>query len=390
MKLSFAGNLKTVALTDVFQLIFSSKKTGDLLLTKGKSHRHIYFKSGMLIFATSSDEQDLFGNTLLKRGRITKQELDEVLKSQKEGKKIGAVLVERNLFTREEIIDCLKIQIEDIVYGLFGWKDGEFQFEEGKVPPPETIQVELNPMNIIMEGMRRIDEWGELKKILPADDAALEMAPEPPAPTDSMKLTRNEFTVLALIGSGKRLSKVIEESYLDQFLTCKAIGNLLQTGLLKIGKTVKETKSTEKEQQELIELLAQVYVNNLTFIFDNLKEKLGVKGHKVIYETFEYNKMFYPILNQTFAGRDGEINFDLFLRFYNMLPEEARLWRLVSTFNCLLNDYLIAVQKNLGEKIYRRVLSEIKINIQSLINKNRQLAIKYGLEEEFSRAFRDR
>ena len=117
---------------------------------------------------------------------------------------------------------------------------------------------------------------------------------------------------------------------------------------------------------------------------------MGVKGHKVIYETFEYNKMFYPILNQTFAGKDGEINFDLFLRFYNMLPEEARLWRLVSTFNCLLNDYLIAVQKNLGEKIYRRVLSEIKINIQSLINKNRQLAIKYGLEEEFSRAFRDR
>ena len=388
--MSFAGNLKTVALTDVFQLIFSSKKTGDLLLTKGKSQRHIYFQGGMLVFASSSDEQDLFGNTLLKRGRITKYELDSVLKSQKEGKKIGALLVERNLFTREEIIDCLKIQIEEIVFGLFGWKDGEFQFDEGKAPPPETIQVDLNPMNIIMEGMRRIDEWGELKKILPADDAALELVLEPPMPTEEMKLTRNEFTILALIGSGKRLSRVVEESYLDQFLTCKAIGNLLQAGLLRVGKTVKETKSVEKEQKELVDLLAQVYVNNLTFIFDSLKDKLGVRGHKVIFETFEYNKMFYPFLNQIFAGKDGEINFDMFLKFYKMLPEESRLWRLVSTFNSLLNDYLIAVQKNLGEKIYRRVLSEIKINIQSLINKNRQLAIKYGLEEEFSRGFRDR
>jgi hypothetical protein len=195
--------------------------------------------------------------------------------------------------------------------------------------------------------------------------------------------------VLALIGSGKKLGKIVEDSYLDQFLTCKAIGNLLRMGLLKIGQPVPVNKTAEEEQKALVELLAQVYINNLAFIFTSIKEKLGAKGDRVIYETFEENKMFYPILNQSFAAKDGRINFALFLDFYKRLPEEARVWRVISNFNSLINDYLIAVQKNLGSKVYRRVLSEIKINIQNSLNRNRQLALKYGLEEEFSRALRE-
>jgi len=149
-------------------------------------------------------------------------------------------------------------------------------------------------------------------------------------------------------------------------------------------------KTSEQEQKALVELLAQVYINNLGLIFSDLKGKLGNRGDRIIFETFEENKMFYPVLSQSFTARDGTINFDQFLDFYKRLPEEARLWRIVSNFNSLLNDYLVAVQKHLGNKIYRRVVSEIKINIQNSINRNRQLALKYGLEEEFSRALRDR
>ena len=388
--MSFAGNLKTVSLTDIFQLILSTKKTGALVISKDETKRVLFFRVGLLVFASSSDKQDLFGNLLLKKGRISKIELDNILKSQTEGKKIGAALVEQGLFTREEIYECLKMQIEEIVYGLFGWKDGAFEFSEGKTPPPESIQTELNPMNIIMEGMRRIDEWIELRKVLPPDDAFIELVPDPPLKSEEMRISRNELSILASVGSGKKLQKLIEDSFLDRFLTCKSLVNLLQAGLLKIGKAVPVNKSAEHEQKELVELLAQVYINNLAFIFDSIREKLGAKGDKVIFETFEENKMFYPVLNQVFTGREGQIKFELFVDFYRRLPDEARVWRLVSNFNSLINDYLIALQKHLGNKVYRRVLSEIKINIQNIINRNRQLALKYGLEEEFSRVLREK
>ena len=388
--MSFAGNLKTVSPADIFQLIVTSQKTGALSISKGESRRFIYFNHGQLIYANSSDKQDMLGILLIKRGKITKPQLDSILKEQKPGIKLGQILVEKEILSRDELYDCLKTQIDEIVYSLFGWKDGDFEFIEGKTPPPDAVTTELNPMNMIMEGLRRIDEWTELKKVLPPDDAQIELVPNPVLKADEMRISKDELVVLASIGGGKKLTKVIDDCLLDQFQTSKALSNLLKMGLIRVGKPMPVAKTSEQEQKALVELLAQVYINNLGLIFSDLKDKLGTRGDRIIYETFEENKMFYPVLSQSFTARDGAINFDQFLDFYKRLPEEARLWRIVSNFNSLLNDYLVAVQKHLGNKIYRRVVSEIKINIQNSINRNRQLALKYGLEEEFSRALRDR
>jgi len=387
---SFAGNLKTVSPADIFQLIVTSQKTGALSISKGESRRFIYFRHGQLIYANSSDKQDMLGILLIKRGKITKPELDSLLREQKPGIKLGQILVEKEILSRDELYDCLKMQIDEIVYSLFGWKDGDFEFIEGKTPPADAVTTELNPMNMIMEGLRRIDEWTELKKVLPPDDAQIELVPNPVLKVDDMRISKDELMVLASIGGGKKLSKVIDDCLLDQFQTSKALSNLHKMGLIRVGKPMPVSKTSEQEQKALVELLAQVYINNLGLIFSDLKGKLGTRGDRIIFETFEENKMFYPVLSQSFTARDGTINFDQFLDFYKRLPEEARLWRIVSNFNSLLNDYLVAVQKHLGSKIYRRVVSEIKINIQNSINHNRQLALKYGLEEEFSRALRDR
>ena len=388
--MSFAGNLNTVSLPDVFQLIFTSKMNGALKITKENGEKVIYFRSGMLIYATSNDSQDLFGNILVKKGRISREDLNKVIAGQNSGKKIGALLVEKNLFTREEIISCLKMQIEEIVYSLFGWKDGVFEFIQDKTPPPEVILSELNPMNIIMEGTRRIDEWEELKKVLPTDNTVLELARDPAFKSEEIHLSKNEIIVMALVGSGKKVSEIIQESYLDRFITSKVLANLLKQGLLKKAKEVVEEKSVEMEQKELAELLAQIYLGNLNYIFQNIKEKLGGKGHKVISETFHSNKGFYPSIDKNFISVDGQIKFDYFLEMYKKLPEEARIWKIVSNFNSLLNDYLNAVNKSLGGKIYKRLLSEIRINIRNIINQNRQISVKYGLEEEFTRVLRDK
>jgi hypothetical protein len=364
--------------------------TGALKITKDKDEKIIYFKSGMLNFATSNDSQDLFGNILVKKGRISREDLNKVISGKQGGKKIGAMLVEKNLFTREEIIECLKMQIEEIVYSLFGWKDGLFEFLQDETAPSDAILSELNPMNIIMEGTRRIDEWEELKKVLPPDNTILELVRDPSFKTEQIHLSKNEIVVMALIGSGKMVSKIIEESYLDRFITCKALASLIRQGLIKPVKEVVEEKSVEMEQKELAELLAQIYLGNLNYIFENIKEKLGGKGHRMISETFQMNKNYYPNLDRNFIGDDGKIRFDYFLEMYKKLPDEARIWKIVSNFNSLLNDYLNAVNKSLGGKIYKRLLSEIRINIHNIINQNRQISVKYGLEEEFSRILRDR
>jgi DNA-binding MarR family transcriptional regulator len=387
--MSFTGNLKTVSLPDIFQLIFTTKKTGVLSIVRGDETKEIYFKSGLTVYATSSSEQDLFGNILLKQGRISKEELMKVLNEKKEGKKIGAALVEKGLFTREEILDCLRMQIEEIIYGLFGWKDGEFKFAEGKTPPSEAIQTELNPMNIIMEGTRRIDEWEELKKILPADNAILELEKNPVFKTEQVRLSHNEITVMALIGSGIKMIDLLKESSLDQFHTSKSLANLMQLGLINVGEeVVEEKKPVVDETEELIKLLANIYRHNFGIIRDSLTEKMGLKGEKLFVETFQMHKSDYPLLAGNLSGRQGEMGFELLSRLARSLPDEAKMHRIIVSFNDLLTDYLNTIQKYLGKKMFRRTVSQLKINTLNNINRKKQLSLKWGLEEEFNRALR--
>ena len=387
--MGFTGNLKTVGLPDIFQLIFSTKKTGVLFVVKGDEKKEIYFRNGFTIYATSSSEQDLFGNILLKQGRISKNELIKVLKEKKDGKKIGATLVEKGLFTRDEILDCLRLQIEEIIYGLFGWKDGDFKFIEGKAPPAETIQTEMNPMNIIMEGTRRIDEWEELKKILPADNVMLELEKNPVLKTEQIRLTRNEILVMALIGSGRKMADLIKESTLDRFLTSKALANIIQIGLAKAGREVmEEKKESANETEELIQLLANIYRHNFDIILSSLKEKMGSKGEKIYTETFQSHKSEYPLLANFLTGREGELGFETLLKLAKSLPDDAKVHRIIANFNDLLTDYLNTIQRYLGKKMFKRTVSQLKINTQNSINSKKQLALKWGLEEEFSRALR--
>ena len=179
--MSFTGNLKTVAFPDILQLLSSGKKTGILVITKKNIQKEICFKEGNIIFAHSKNaEEDFLGSLLLKQGRISKVDLERALYLHKTtGKKLGMILVDLELFNRNEISALLKIQIEEIVYNLFSWHEGEFVFQEGKLPKEKDFFTELNTMNILMEGTRRIDEWVEIQKGLPDDNELLRIVLTP-------------------------------------------------------------------------------------------------------------------------------------------------------------------------------------------------------------------
>ena len=54
-----AGNLRTVPLSDLLQLISSSGKTGMLSITREDQTREIYFMKGNIIQASSSGNEEM-------------------------------------------------------------------------------------------------------------------------------------------------------------------------------------------------------------------------------------------------------------------------------------------------------------------------------------------
>jgi phage-related tail protein len=79
----------------------------------------------------------MFGEILIKEGKITKEQLEHALKLQKDNpeRKIGEILVTLNYITKEDIIETVKKQYE----------------KSGKTPPDTEKWLSQNEIDKIIE-----------------------------------------------------------------------------------------------------------------------------------------------------------------------------------------------------------------------------------------------
>jgi hypothetical protein len=104
----FAGTLSSLTVAEVVQFVFSSLKTGVLLLgfagqagdePRRLRRRSVYFRDGQVVFATSTDPEDRLGPVLVRLGLVTKPQLERASRLVKSGRPLGQVLVDEGVLT---------------------------------------------------------------------------------------------------------------------------------------------------------------------------------------------------------------------------------------------------------------------------------------------------
>src|SRR5512140_3741592 len=210
--MSLSGNLRTVSFPDILQLLATGKKTGILECRTSSRQKEVAFKDGNIIYASSvNSSEDLLGNMLLKRGKISKADLERAITMHKQtGRQLGTTLIDMDLFERAEIASVLKMQIEEMVYNRVSWREGDFIFHEATAPKNAPFLTELSTMTVIMEGTRRIDEWIEIQKVLPPDDVLLRIAKTPQTNAEELTLSIDEFRILSLINGERTLPQLLD------------------------------------------------------------------------------------------------------------------------------------------------------------------------------------
>jgi len=154
---TLSGNIQKIPLSDILEDLRHRKATGTLTVRKGNVTKSIYVRDGKIVFATSTEVHDRLSQILVKTGKLTQEKMDYAIKLyDKSGglKKLGAVLVENGLVAPKELFGSLKIQVKDIIYSLFLWNDGEYQFEDRL--PTDIIQLQINFQELISEIIKRI------------------------------------------------------------------------------------------------------------------------------------------------------------------------------------------------------------------------------------------
>jgi DNA-binding response OmpR family regulator len=177
----FAGSLEDMGVVDLLQTIEVSRKSGVARITDGKRQATVYFRDGKLVDA-----------------------------------EIG------------------KLRGEEAIYRALLWSSGSFEVEFKPVDNPDVIPT--STQGLLMEGMRRVDEWGRLSEQLPSLDVVFDVDHE----TLVERLTEipDELNaILRLLDGRRNLMDIIDESPFDDLSTLSVISKLYFEGLLVLVET---------------------------------------------------------------------------------------------------------------------------------------------------------
>jgi tetratricopeptide (TPR) repeat protein len=237
--MAIRGSLREASLPDVLQLLSMGKKTGCLSVTHKNSFGYIYFNKGRICYASIVNRRDRLGDMLVKTGAITQAQLESTvdLQDRRRDKRLGELLVEQGALTLEQLHHAINVQIQEAVYFLFTWNQGTFNFEPDVHPDQHDYVVSINPETLLLEGARRVDEWGLVEKKIPSFDIVFEQDRAKVLSTDA-NLNAEQHAVLDLVDGTRDVQAIVDASGLVEFAVGKTLYGLLTAGFIhRIGKT---------------------------------------------------------------------------------------------------------------------------------------------------------
>jgi hypothetical protein len=83
------------------------------------------------------------------------------------GTLLGELLVIIGRLSREDLQHILQVKTEETIYELFLWQQGDFRFLENILPAKKFQPLNLPVEMIVLEGVRRKDEWARCTEHIP-------------------------------------------------------------------------------------------------------------------------------------------------------------------------------------------------------------------------------
>src|SRR5262245_14570766 len=233
-KTILSGDLGAINLADIFGLLGMSKKTGVLKMTRGAETRSLHWEHGEIVFARSNSVRDSLGNFLVRKGIITPEQNAVSASKIDETTRHGKVLVRMGFITADQLLWAVKQQVLEIVYSLFHWRSGFFEFFEGETDAKEKITLSMSTTKVIMEGIHRLDEWAKIRAIFPDDNVVLEPVLAPGQVGSRPDLGPEDRKVLAVVDGSRTLAEISTLVRQGEFECYSALFNLVSAGILRV------------------------------------------------------------------------------------------------------------------------------------------------------------
>jgi uncharacterized protein DUF4388 len=231
--MSFAGELKTLPLADILDWVARRMKTGRLDLKRRSTEKRLTFRGGVLHSSFSNDPRETIGQALVREGLVKEEQLfTALLKQEKGGQRLGQILVGEGILTEADLKRTLRTNAEEIVYELFLWPDGRFEFKDEDVPRDARISLDIEIPYVIEEGHHRWLQWVRLKERFPSSDITFRLLQHAHSVEDP-----GHWNILGLAATGKTLAGIALETRRSEFETALILDGLMDLGALEVAET---------------------------------------------------------------------------------------------------------------------------------------------------------
>ena len=229
-KVLMAGQIEEIGIVDLLSFFNLFRKSGLLRFTLPGGNKSLCFQNGEIVYATSTFPEEEIGEILYSLGKFDRVTLHGARQFANGEIPLGQILVDQGVITSQDLWAATKSQVETIAYNLFAFHEGFFVYTSVKPDKDKIISLSMTTQNLIMEGLRRVDERAVYMQKVKSLDAM-------PVATGKMPndLDRVSQRMVALVQSGvSDVNELLRRSGSGEFDALRLLSQLVERGVVKM------------------------------------------------------------------------------------------------------------------------------------------------------------
>jgi hypothetical protein len=359
-RVQMTGLIVEGGVVDLLSFFNMFRKSGLLHFILSGGNKTLCFQKGEIVYATSTFLEEEIGEILYRLGKLDREVLQGARQFANGELPLGKILISQNIITAKDLWAATRNQVETIVYNLFAFQDGSFVFVDSSLDEDQVVSLSMNTQNLIMEGLRRVDERAVYMQKVKSFDAIPVVTDKIPNDLDSVSQK-----MVALIQAGvSDVKELLRRSGSGDFDALRLLSQMVERGVINIEEV--PTVAVEGVLGEVINIFNGILVA--------MHQVVSAKNPRFREEATSFLRdlpqPFSYVFRQAILKEDGSVDGGRVLANLAGLEEGDKLRLLSDSLSELVYMECIAARRELGAadsaELIKRV-QEVSQRVQTLI-----------------------
>jgi hypothetical protein len=362
------GQIKEGDIYSILYHLYKHSVSGLLTVSTPDYEKEMIIEDRKIVFAVSNQDEDAFGDHLLKNNVIDRETYEKTSQYMEENEtRFGRALVELGFLNYDQIWTWIQDHLKTIVFSFFKIESGHYRFETGHDRDVENIVLDLDIVSVIVEAMRDFKSKDFLEEKFEIIDQ-LYICKNSSKMLTTLDLKPYELHVFDLVKRCAGLEDIVKRSELLEFDTFRLLYLFL---VLEAVSTRPDADQCEPPLPEENVVSRSVFTSfdealkhyNLKYelIYKTLSKEIGPIALSLLLKAIEDIMENLPsYFRKIQLNSDGKIIEDTIIKSLWYHDFDKNISEFLRGLEEILYTEIYAVKKHLGVDYEQQVLKWIK------------------------------